>query len=117
VERAAGVDDQCLAGHGVGSAHGHDLVGAIVFVGGDAQQRAGFAFFDRARRQIGGGACAFEQAGSYAVHQRVRRQRDGHALGEMDQPGFRDGVGDRRAGRSEAGHRGDVHDAARTLPW
>ena len=39
-ETSARVDDDGLAGHGVGSAHRHHLVGAIVLVGGLARSHA-----------------------------------------------------------------------------
>src|SRR5215472_11062151 len=37
---ASGVDDDGLAGHGLGAAHGDHHVGAIVLVGGLLQERA-----------------------------------------------------------------------------
>ena len=34
-----GIDHDCLPGHGVGPAHGHDHVGAIILVGRFLQER------------------------------------------------------------------------------
>src|ERR1700760_4741000 len=40
VEDASGVDDDGLAGHGLGAAHGDHHIGAVVLVGRPFQERA-----------------------------------------------------------------------------
>src|ERR1700752_1226850 len=46
VEDASGVDDDGLAGHGLGAAHGDHHVGAIVLVGSLLQERARYRGLD-----------------------------------------------------------------------
>jgi hypothetical protein len=50
---ASSVDDDSLAGHGLGAAHGDYHVGAIVFIGGLLQERSGRGPFDLLGPQIG----------------------------------------------------------------
>src|SRR6195952_3295886 len=56
VEDAPGVDDDGLAGHGLGAAHGDHHVGAVVLVGRLLQQRARCGALDLLGAEIGGRA-------------------------------------------------------------
>src|ERR1700757_170859 len=53
VEDASGVDDDGLAGHGLGAAHGDHHVGAVVLVGSLLQERAGCGALDLLGPEIG----------------------------------------------------------------
>ena len=52
VEDASGVDDDGLAGHGLGAAHGDHHVGAVVLVGGLLQERARCGALDLLGRRL-----------------------------------------------------------------
>src|SRR6478752_4739605 len=54
VEDASGVDDDGLAGHGLGAAHRDHHVGAVVLVGGLLQERARGGALDLLGAEIGG---------------------------------------------------------------
>src|SRR6201989_86017 len=58
MENASGVDDDGLAGHGLGAAHGDHHVGAVVLVGGLLQERARCGTLDLFGPEIGGRASA-----------------------------------------------------------
>ena len=62
VEDASGVDDDGLAGHGLGAAHGNHHVGAVVLVGGLLQERARRGALDLLGAEISRRARALEQA-------------------------------------------------------
>src|SRR4029450_2179211 len=115
MERAPRVDHQGLAGHGVGAAHRDHLIGAVVFVGGLAQQRRLAPGLDHLRPEVRRRARAFEQAGRHAVDQHLGRQGHRHALGERHHPCLGNGIGHRRAGRAQPRNRGDIDDAAAAL--
>ena len=94
MEHLSGVDDHGLAGHCVAAAHGDHHVGAIALVGGLLQQRGDSGAGHPLRALVVARARALQVAGGDAVDQRLRRQRHRHAVGEMDEAGFGDGVGD-----------------------
>src|SRR5271169_5364717 len=73
VEDASGVDDDGLAGHGLGAAHGHHHVGAVVLVGGLLQERARCGALDLLGPEIGCRASALQQTRCHAVDERLRR--------------------------------------------
>lgn len=100
---SARVDDDRLARHGAGFAHGHDLRRAVVLVGGLLQERRRRRALDLGGQQVRGRARALEQPRRDAVHQHLGRQGHGHAAGEMDETRLRHGIGNRRARRRQAG--------------
>src|SRR5476651_1251737 len=67
VEDASGVDDDGLAGHGLGAAHGDHHVGAVVLVGSLLQERGGCGALDLLGPEIGCRASAVQQARRHAV--------------------------------------------------
>src|SRR5690349_23090489 len=69
MKRATRVNDESLTRHRVRSTHRNDLVGAVVLVGGLAQQRTLAAGLDLLWSQVRRRARAFKQAGCDAVHQ------------------------------------------------
>ena len=64
VEDASRVDDDGLAGHGLGAAHGDDHVGAVVLVGWPLQERARSGALDLLGPEIGCRASAVQQVGA-----------------------------------------------------
>src|SRR5215218_2531352 len=60
VKDATGVDDDGLAGHGLGAAHRDHHVGAVVLVGRLLQERACGGTLDLLGLEIGGRAGAFQ---------------------------------------------------------
>src|SRR5215207_5199383 len=79
MEDASGVDDDGLAGHGLGAAHGDHHVGAVVLVGSLLQERGQCGALDLLGPEIGCRASALQQARRHAVDERLRRQRHRHA--------------------------------------
>ena len=73
VEDASRVDDDGLAGHGLGAAHGDHHVGAVVLVGWPLQERARCGALDLLGPEIGCRASAVQQARCHAVDERLRR--------------------------------------------
>src|SRR3954465_4839998 len=73
VEDASGVDDDGLAGHGLGAAHGDHHVGAVVLVGWLLQERARCGALDLLGPEIGCRASAVQQTRCHAVDERLRR--------------------------------------------
>jgi hypothetical protein len=78
MKHAPGVDDDRLAGHGFGAAHGNHHIGAIVLVGGLLQQRAGSIALDLLgpeisciARALSGAMTSVSGASATAMH-RVR---------------------------------------------
>src|SRR5579872_1424980 len=61
VENASGVDDDGLAGHGLGATHGDHHVGAVVLVGGLLQERARCGALHLLGPEIGGRTGALQQ--------------------------------------------------------
>src|SRR5436190_12334597 len=94
VKIAAGIDDDGLAGHRIGTAHRDDHVGAVVLIGGLFQQRGRRGIGDLLGAQIGGRPRTLQQARRHAIDQRLRRQRHRHAARQMDQAGLRHRIGD-----------------------
>jgi hypothetical protein len=76
VEDAPGVDDDGLAGHGLGAAHGDHHVGAVVLVGRFLQERTGSGALDLLGPEIGCRARATQltsvSGASATAMQRVR---------------------------------------------
>jgi hypothetical protein len=73
VEDASRVDDDGLAGHGLGAAHGDHHVGAVVLVSWPLQERARCGALDLLGPEIGCRASAVQQARCHAVDERLRR--------------------------------------------
>src|ERR1700726_3825146 len=73
VKDASRVDDDGLAGHGLGAAHGDHHVGTVVLVGGPLQERARSGALDLLGPEIGCRASAVQQARCHAVDERLRR--------------------------------------------
>ena len=73
VEDASRVDDDGLAGHGLGTAHGDHHVGAVVLVGWPLQERARCGALDLLGPEIGCRASAVQQTRCHAVDERLRR--------------------------------------------
>src|ERR1700694_3388086 len=73
VEDASGVDDDGLAGHGLGAAHGDHHVGAVVLVGWPLQERARCGALDLLGPEIGCRASAVQQTRCHAVDERLWR--------------------------------------------
>src|SRR5882672_6075714 len=73
VENASRVDDDGLAGHGLGAAHGDHHVGAVVLVGWPLQERARCGALDLFGPEIGRRASAVQQTRCHAVDERLRR--------------------------------------------
>src|SRR5689334_20282822 len=67
VEDASGVDDDGLAGHGLGAAHRDHHVGAVVLVGRLLQQRRGRGALDLLGLEVSCRARALQQARRHAV--------------------------------------------------
>src|SRR5246127_806928 len=73
VKDASGVDDDGLAGHGLGAAHGDHHVGAVVLVGRLLQERAQCGALDLLGPEIGCRARAVQETRCHAVDERLGR--------------------------------------------
>src|ERR1051325_4889544 len=71
MEDASGVDDDGLAGHGLGAAHGDHHVGAVVFVGCFLQERTRCGALDLLGPEIGRRPRALQQTRCHAVDERL----------------------------------------------
>jgi hypothetical protein len=88
MKQASGVDDDRLAGHGLGAAHSDHHLGAIILIGGLLQERSGRGALDLLGPEIGRRARAFQQSGCDTVDECLRRQRHCHAAREVDEAAF-----------------------------
>ena len=66
MEDAPSVDDDGLAGHGLGAAHGDHHVGAVVLVGWPLQERARRGALDLLGPEVGCRASALQQTRRHA---------------------------------------------------